>query len=433
MNTRAILPSTIFSILGLFFGALIPFSSVSAATATSTQELPVANVYIHNATIVAHTNNSFTVFFSIGNGTGAQPDVKYGVELFKAGPHGSQVLADQYIANETLSLSSNQPIMGHTITYTAPAFFSGAYQVWVTAESSSGFPYSAVPAGTVTFIPSVQGFVEINTSTCFLSASGDTTHTQYTPQQGVDILPNESLTATCQVTNHFPKQEIVWPQIETRYRSMYGAIVPVPAVTATTTLAANKTQEIAFAIPVPQTPQAYDAAVRFTDASGAVVSNNAVFHYVVAGPSATIQNATLDRNIYKPGDTALAAIYWTPSADSFPGSRYGTTTVSQFFLSETLSAGSSGLLCAASQTIELNVTPYQFSIPITASCSNPTLLVILKDANGTVLDQKVFTVTSPVTAYPYRTLATAIAIIGGVIALYGAIQAISRKKHYPLV
>src|SRR6185503_2290199 len=93
---------------------------------------------------------------------------------------------------------------------------------------------------------------------------------------------------------------------------------------ATTTLAANKTQTVSFALPTAQTPQAYDASMNFTDASGAVVSNNVVFHYVVAGPSGTIQNAYLDKDSYAIGDSAHATVAWTPSADSFVGSRNGT-------------------------------------------------------------------------------------------------------------
>ncbi len=440
MNVRTFLTSLLFIGGSMLYGVLLPMTVHAATetyTATTSQQLPVANVYIHNVTIVNRTSNSFTVFFYIGNGQGAQSDVKYGVQLFQAGPKGSQVLADEYIANDTLSLTSGAPMVGHTLTYTAPAFFSGTYQVWVTAENSNGFPYSAVPAGTVTFTPSVKGYIEIIQPTCLLSVMGDPTHAQYSSQQGVDVLPTEKLIATCQATNHFSTSQAVQPHFETRYRSQYGSVLPFfQSPGATTTLAANKTQTISFVLPNAQVPQAYEVSAWLTDGTGATISNKASFHYVVAGPSGTIQNAILDKNQYGMGDTAHATITWTPSADSFLNSRYGSSTTEMLNIEAVLSAASSSVPCGAPVTVQVPASGLTTTIamPLTASCINPSLLVTLKDANGNVLDQKTFTVTSPISSASPRMFEIVLAAVIILLILYGVLHtAYTHKKTSPVV
>ena len=135
------------------------------------------------------------------------------------------------------------------------------------------------------------------------------------------------------------------------------------------------------------TPQAYDVKVQLSDKD--VVSNSIVAHYVLRGNSATIQTLSLDKDGYSSGEIANINLLWSPSADSFPGSRAGSgSTLSPVAMTVSV-VNSKGFSCISpiSQIIEessIDLTP-----KIKRECKNPKVTAELKDDKGNVLSQKV--------------------------------------------
>ncbi len=400
-----------------------PTPTLAAQTSTGTVETPsqvVADVSIRQARIETLIGNTMTVDFSLTNGGSAQPDVRYGLEIIQADKNGNELSVDEDISAEVLSLSQGQTLQ-RSITYTPPGFFSGTYQVWVVSQTSSGLPLSTGLAGVATFTPTIQSnYADILLPTCYLTVSDDSQHVHYTPQQGVDILPSETLNATCQVESYFTSTQSLYPSFETHYRTQYGAIVPTnPVPTQEASFTKGETKTVTFALPNAQTSQAYDVKMVLVDVSGHTVSNPEYFHYVLHGNSATIQTASLDKDQYARGDIAHISVGITPSADSFSGSRLGSSASTTLSLSASLVNGF-GSSCAAPITQE--VSPSQFEsvslqMPITATCMNPSLSVSLKDSSGNILDQRTFSVKTNVARSPWSMIMETLWITLGILIL----------------
>lgn len=87
---------------------------------------------------------------------------------------------------------------------------------------------------------------------------------------------------------------------------------------------------------------------------------------------------------------------WSPSADSFPGSRLGKgTSMPEVFINANIK-NQFGLNCGEPikeiLTTDHNTLKNDISLPITRTCVNPSLSVSLVDQDGNVLDQQDFNV-----------------------------------------
>jgi hypothetical protein len=365
-------------------------SSVQAAeipAPTQKNKVTVAMVDVYNAKIVSQDKNKFKLFFDLSNHANIQPDVKYAVRLVKE-EKGIQVVMDEQIYPEAVNLGENETIPKE-IAYVAPAYLSGNLQLWIVARNQNGLMLAMVHPGDVILNGDGQ-YAEINAKSCFLKVDGEAGGKQYTLGQGVDIKNEEKLIATCEITNHSSVALTATPKIETHWRTTFGRVVP-DNQEPQKVLALNpqEKKQVSFTLSKAIMPQAYDAVVNLANTKGDVISNKVVFHYVLRGASATIQNLRLDKDYYQKGDTAKASFFWTPSADSFPGSRFGATDGGKLFVTISIKDKNNANCTTANGKKELDSkekTP-SFDFPITTDCLNPQISVAIQDAKGLILDQ----------------------------------------------
>ena len=405
-----------------------------AQASTTEQGVLVANINLSDAVILSNVQGEIRVALNIVNqGDTPQSDIRYGVELVKTTSKG-QVNADTFVMSETLVVSPGESLHKE-IRYTPPAFLSGDYDLWIIAETSGGLPLGLTNAGKVTLVGSGD-YVEMVPESCFLSVKGSAT--RYTLDQGVDVAASEALVLSCSVQNHSTKEVTVTPQFQTRERTTYGAAVSVAYPTAPeTTLAANEKKTLSFVITKPEKPQAYDVIVALiAKGMAAPVSNKVTAHYVLRGESATIQNASLDQTSYKKGDIMTATLFWTASADSFPGSRAGKGTPLPNVSVKIDVTDKSGASCG---TLTKSIAPAEaiasITVPATRDCVSPTALVTLLDEKGNILDQRL--VSSPVAPAapapirPAPSMLMKIVLTSLVLLALGALVLLVRKLILP--
>ena len=147
--------------------AILPEESVTAEE----EPILIATTDIYDPQIVDSNESSVSISFDINNQVGAQPGVKYAVNLMQT-VDGNLQLIDQHVYNEVLSIREGQTIK-RTITYDAPGYLSGEYSLWLIAKNERDFPLSVVPVpGTVTFI-GTEPYASIKTSDCHLTVDQD--------------------------------------------------------------------------------------------------------------------------------------------------------------------------------------------------------------------------------------------------------------------
>lgn len=365
---------------------------------SSSDMITVATVNIHNPKIVDQKGNLVTISFDISNREGAQPQIKYSVQLIKNSDRG-QVLMDEKVYDETISLSENDRINKRVI-YQAPANLKGEYTILVTSKNTNGFPLALAVAGKVNLSPEGNiDSVEIIPETCFLKIEGEINSPQYSPLQGVDILSDENLIAVCTIESNVSSSVTLTPNYETYYRTIYGGkVLHEGGDTKPITLKSKERKIVSFVLPKAKKPQAHDVKVSFVGEN--IKTNTVVFHYVLRGPSATIQNIVLDKDYYLVGDVAKISFFWSPSADSFPDSRLGKgTTLSDVYLTISISdINQKKCTTQIDQTISQNiVNPInEISAPIIYSCINPQVSLFLKDDKGDVLAEESFIIETKV-------------------------------------
>ncbi len=364
----------------LIFSGIILFVPISQTFAQL-----VATVNIYNAEILSQDKNTFRIVFDISNRIGTQPDVRYSVKLIKTDSK-SQVMADEYVYPDSLSLGENITVHKE-ISYTAPVALSGKYQLWIISRNESGMMFALSSVKEVTLSSNPSGSLEISPETCFLSIKNDSKNIKYTLTQGVDIIEEESLLITCKVKNSFSRSIEIKPQFETFYRTVFGnRVKQVAEETPAITLKAGEIKALSFALPKVEKPQAYDikfSLVNSTDTGSPTISNTIVAHYVLRGASATIQNLTLDKDYYKKGDTAKLTVYWTPSADGFVGSRIGTSTgITQPNFNITITDKNGSLCGQILNKKPENIVEKDIPVPITDDCVSPKVNLSLSSKSA---------------------------------------------------
>ena len=395
------------SIKKVFTTFAIPFMLLPAVA--SAQAVVVATVNIYDAKIASQAGNDIQITFDLSNRTQVQPDVRYSVQLIKQ-DNGQQIQVDEKIYDENLTLNENQTIKKE-ITYTAPRYLSGEFQVWLTAKNQNGLTLALANPGEITLTGNGQ-YVEV--SGCYLKVAGEAGDKKYTLTQGVDIKSSEKLLAYCDVTNHLAGATTLTPHFTTNWRTTFGQAVETntekqPVIT----LAKGEKKQIQLTLPLAQVPQAYDATLVLQNSQNQTISNKTTFHYVLRGLSATIQNLRLDKDYYKKGDTAKASFFWSASADNFPDSRLGKTDNGKMFADITIT-DSQGKTCATLQKeLDQKTSVVEYDLPISIDCVNPKVAVSIKDGAGTALDKKDFVIESQ--SAPTNNLIVKIGIVLGAI------------------
>jgi hypothetical protein len=384
--------SKIYNVLSITVFLFVSFiTSVSAQesepSVPTQQAIVIANVNVYEPIIVSQENGVLTVGFDVANNANvAQGDIRYGLDIIKV-TDGGQTVVGSYISSETLALAA-QSAVHKEIAYAIPPNLSGEYEVWVVSRTTSGMILGLGQAGKVIFTNTTP-YIDISAETCLLTISGETA--TYKLYQGVDVVPEETLSFVCTLESHFDTDITVSPIFNTHKRMRFGEVVETtPRTPEAITLAAGEKRVVTLAIPKATVPQAYDVSVSLMNAEKKPVSNEVIAHYVLRGASATIQTATLDKESYAQGETLSAHILWSPSADSFPNSRAGQGTTVPNTTIEMLVTDANGVQC-----IDLIIRPLlnseqdlTISAPVSTSCTAPTMTITIKDDNGTTLDSR---------------------------------------------
>lgn len=379
---------------------LIPasaFADTSTTTPPATTQANVqliADVNLQDCTYTQSpsANQLITISCAITNKLGNQGDIRYGVQLLKRDTSTQEVM-DTKVYSQVLSLRENQTIQ-QQIEYIPPSYLQGEYELWGVLETSDGMPLSSNFLGKVTLKATTPSYFEIKSDTCSLRVTDEVGTTTYAIQQGVDIDPNETIEGTCVVAAHTEGDTTAIPSFVTYRRSVFGDVVSdTKDIQKTFSFKKNETKVISFILPKASAPQSYDAVLSLASPDGKIISNDVAIHYVLRGPSATIQNVLLDKNYYTTGDTAKVSVFWTGSADSFMGARKQSTLDTAKSLVISIEDGSNNS-CAKETAFAVPVSEKDrnaltsYPLPITRLCVNPQVTIKITDAAGAILGQK---------------------------------------------
>jgi len=330
----------------------------------------------------------------------AQGDIRYGVQLVRRAGETYELLHTM-VYDDVLALAAGQS-MKKEFEYQPPAYLSGEYELWGVLRTSDGLPLATNLLGAVVLQGTASSYIEIQSNTCFLHVRGESNEIKYTPQFGVDIDSNEVLEGTCTARVGGAGSITATPSFKTHYRTVFGEVVPDTQDAQTpVTFDGDSLKEFTFTVPKAATPQAYDAVLSLVNSEGEVVSNSVPLHYVLRGPSATIQNVLLDKNNYVKGDVAKVSLSWTGSADSFLGARKDPTSIELQGIVMSIKDGD--VVCAKEEQFPADKnnisqeTMPEYSLEIVADCPNPQVVVRVVDTAGATLVEKVVNLNTEVT------------------------------------
>ncbi|MCA9362169.1 hypothetical protein KC906_02235, partial [Candidatus Kaiserbacteria bacterium] len=349
----------------------------------------VATVEFDDVKVVRHEGNEVDVTFTLLNGKGAQPDMRYKLDLiYDNDGNDAPVIIDTMVYPEVLSVSEGETLV-QNVTYTAPAYLTGVYQLYLTVENSSGL---TLAIGTVEGYLELEGtgeYVNLAPGNCYLAVSG--TDEQFDLEQGVDVMPgSDTITAHCEVQSFLGTEQAIYPVLGVRERSMLGDVVAPEQILQSAVVTAPAEGSFSFSAPltIPADPQSYDATLYFQNSAGAKISNTIPLHFVVQGLSATIQNVVLNADAYKAGDEAVVQFTWSGSAGSFEGARYESIGLDDPRVVLQV-ADHTGITCSAEQSFPLTEGEQvvNLRLPIASDCAYPLVSAYLYDGT-TLLDTK---------------------------------------------
>ncbi len=271
-----------------------------------------------NYSDINYSDGVLNVDFEMYTLVGIEPNVKYG--LFLAKPvDGGVIVYDTLNPTEQISVGVNS-IM-RELNYTFPKQLSGEYQVWFQATNDKGMIlfidviYNAK-------LNRVKEYLGINKLNCGLFI--DSSENSFLLGEGVSVNSDEELSVSCVLKNNYSKEIIVYPKFETFRRTSFGEkISSVIDKNQTKIIQKNSEDTINFIIPKAGVPQAYDLVISLLSDED-IISDKIDIHYVLSGLSATIKKFEIEKYDFFSGENADINIIWTPSADSFFGSRSAT-------------------------------------------------------------------------------------------------------------
>ncbi len=386
--------------LCLVFAAYVIAPEVDAQTngnASQPQRVTVATVNAQDLVVSGQEQYSLQLEFNISNREGVQPSIIYAVNLYELGDDKevfstSLNRVDQHVYGDDVVSLGEHDSLHKRITYDAPQYLSGDYALELEVRNPDGLILSIVRLRDAISLDGAKGDIHFDTNSCYLTVGDETT--QYTPQQGVDVAVGEVLTAHCSVESSLAADSVVTPQLVTYYRTTFGTELATEKL-ASRTIVAGASERLTVAIPLQTDPQAYDVVLSLVDETGAQVSTEVIFHYVIQGASATIQNLTLDKDRYESGEIAYSTVFWTGSVDDFPGARGTATSIGDVVIQSELADGN-GVACALPGEVSAGTGGGSNTLAqtITTACVDPSVTVRIIDSEGTILAERIYKVTS---------------------------------------
>ncbi len=371
----------------LFLGALLilnlsaVLTMAQDASSEAITQKAIATVNIQDSKILSQDKNVFNIYFKLTNREGVQTGIKYGVSLLSESK-GKKTVVDEKVYDESFALLDNDSVVKN-IQYIAPQQLEGNYSIVISISNSSGFPFAFSP-GLKTSLKSTLKGVYLIPDSC-QTALGYVSSISKTSNQAF-VFPKQNINIECSAINTSSSQVVVTPVTQTYYRSIYGAPAIEEQQSSAITFGSKETKKININVVAPEKPQAYTSKISLM--MGDQLSNTLSLGYVVRGSSATIQNISLDKDIYKKDDIARISVVWSGSADVGIEQAPGGWSL----VVSTKMKDSSGLSCAkiADQTITLDSFNGLTEIPVSISfkCDTPSVSVSISDQNGQELAQR---------------------------------------------
>ncbi|MDD3302297.1 MAG: hypothetical protein PHN31_01980 [Candidatus Gracilibacteria bacterium] len=347
----------------------------------------IATVNIYDAKILSQDNNTIKLQFDLSNREYVQPDIRYAVRLITE--NGD--IIEEKVYDEVVNLNENTDIIKE-VEYEAPAYLNGKYEISVIAKNRSGLTL-ALSRNFEIVLNGSNDYVEINESSCYLKVEGF--EEKYNLSQGVDILNEENLIATCKLKNNSDESKKIIPYYKSYLRNGFGDEVNTENIPEENILLnASEEKEFSFKIPNAKLPQAYDVKLSLKDETGKIISNEIIFHYVISGASATIQNVRLDKDSYKKGENALIDIFYSKSVGNFIGARNDFIKDSKLFFGIEIKDSNNNVCISNSEKELTDSTQLNLSLPVINDCINPNIVSYIKDESGKILDKKEYNIKS---------------------------------------
>lgn len=389
-----------FLIIG-FWGSILTISSAQSLPEENSGDVPllgagaiIASVGVYDIAVKSQQGNVFGIAFTVLNRKGVQPNVVYAVNLLKKNDQGEMIIVDQKVYDTDILVLGHGESVKKEVVYAAPNFLKGAYILGVQIKNSDGLHFGSAPSQEVILKGGGEG-VFIDTPSCFLTIDGK--DGKYTLEQGVDISGEEMLIAHCLVENNFTVNTSVTPVFRTHYRSTFGKVI---GEEKRGSIALTRGQTFSFLAKIPKVsdPQVYDAVLTFIDNNDKQISSSAIFHYVLRGQSASIQNLVLDKDYYTKGDVAKVTWAWSGSADAFPESRVKPTEIAAGTSLAVSLINNRKEPCTSdfSKPVDVNYggNTEHLDFPIIADCPNPVATVKIVNPFGKVLAQNSYNIKS---------------------------------------
>jgi hypothetical protein len=349
---------------------------------------PTSTIGLSEIIIVNQNKNEFKLAFALNGGSGAQPQVKYGVSLIKS--DGTKEWAVDSKTYDKIDSITENAVKKVELSYSAPVGLSGTYYIRIEARNLSGFIFANGQTGEIK-LDDQSGNIFIDANSCNVIVDGD--KNTYSLAQGVDIKLEEKISVKCQISNSLQSDVEAIPSFETHVRNLYGNLMGTDEKGIPLTITKG-TKEYTFEIPKGKEPQSYDSILTISTKDGHI-SNNIVAHYVLKGQSATIQNVVFDKDSYKKGDNATVNFSWTGAADNFIGSRSEWTKMGALDVFFDVIDGQ-GRMCAQQTQSKLPsaVILQKLSVTMTQDCINPVANFTIKDSTGKILAQQKYAIES---------------------------------------
>jgi len=370
----------------VFFIIPILIFVLAFSTITVAQDVPVVNtggatlvasVNIQGPTIVSQENNAFSLSFNLTNREGVQSGLYYRVQLMAITEKG-EVVTDEKVYDEAVFLPEQSSVK-KDITYTAPSSLSGTYKLYLDVQNEKGFPFAIASFGEVILVGNTTGVV-IAPEKCSVKIGYQ--EFKSAPFQGILVNKDEAIAVSCTVTNTGAEAASITPSFETYSKTTIGEkIEGLVGDTTAVILAAGESKTLTFSSVVPNKPQLYKTI--FSVSANGVRSNSIEIGYAVKGTMGTIENLSLDKEVFIKGETATLSVIWSAYTDNINKQSTDVTLTAEI-------KNANGRACAepVSQTLPMaRTTPTtDFSLVIDRDCKSPTVSVTLTDNEGVVLD-----------------------------------------------
>ncbi|MEA3272718.1 MAG: hypothetical protein U9P90_03570 [Patescibacteria group bacterium] len=353
-------------------------------------EVAIAQVNLKNVKIISQQDNSFQISFQITNKSAwIQPNIRYSVLLVAEENIDNFSIngVARQIYDEELNLNGGESLK-RKVTYLVPTYLVGKYLLVVEARLPGGMFLKAQKADNPVILKGNQQFLEIVSSSCYLSTAGDQVNKRYGIQEGVVIDPQkEKLIGICQVINHTNEQVKFTPNFKIYSDSIFGSETQNTGLRlGEFQINPHETKKLIIPLPVDLNPRVYDTEV-FLKNQENIFSNSVVMRYIIKNASATIQNVAFDKPSYAVGETAKVGFSWSGDTNQSFDFKTENIGAKKLIANILIKNQIDGQICGQiDEILNPKMSNAYITIPITANCKKPLIISTIKDESGNILD-----------------------------------------------